>query len=673
MKFLLTFASLILSPLVLADFTVHEIPQGGGLRPHIAVASSEGSHFLYDPNELKNLGIWTGPFDPDADGPLKPSDATLKSFSLARAPWSFGELKRRELTHEWLGHEVRDDKLWLKYRAFDKASGMSWDIEENLEIVSPEIQRLHFNIKPGAKTDLYLNYWVTQTDFRRVSSNGQPNQRNKLKNLFPNQTQFTLTFIRRKETPTMPHGYAVETIPIPTPAAPYLFEPSDITFAKNGDVYTSTRTGQIWRRHNEEWSIFADGLQEANGIRMTPDGDGVIVMQKPELTLLKDTDSDGVADEYLTLEDRFRYTGHYHEFAYGPRLNSAGDMFFSTGLASSGFHLANPDQPRNQMTSALGYRGWVMKRHADGRITPFAAGLRSPAGIGINAQDELFVTDNQGDWVASSYLGHVEEGDFLGHPAALWDRPEYGLTPHELSYKNVTIVPKKVPPLDQEKFTRERKHPAVWLAHNDLTNSPGHPSFAPEKGFGPFGGQAFIADIAHRNVIRVALEKVAGQYQGAVFPFIRPLQSSSYSTAFDHQGNLWVGSVGRGWTGGDSYIEVIRFDPEKTPFEMQRIQLSKDGFDIHFTQALAKPIEAKEILVTEFRYQYWSQYGSEPFDVKTIPVTTSQLSDDKSTLALNFPRKEGFLYTIQFADLTSAAGLRLQNNYGIYTLNKLLP
>lgn len=40
-------------------------------------------------------------------------------------------------------------------------------------------------------------------------------------------------------------------------------------------------------------------------------------------------------------------------------------------------------------------------------------GLRSPAGIGMNANDELFITDNQGDWVASSYLGHVKEGDLF--------------------------------------------------------------------------------------------------------------------------------------------------------------------------------------------------------------------------------------------------------------------
>ena len=653
---------------------VREVAQEKGEHSLLAFGSPDGTHFLYDPNQLTMRGIWNGVFGWEDDGQFKPNDEALKSFSLSKFPWSYGEKQRRVLTYAWHGHAIRDGKVWLRYNLQDEPSGMTWGVEESLEVVSDEVQRLKFVIEHSKESDLYLNYWVTQTDFRRLATNGMPNQRNKLKNLWPNQTDFTITFVRRKETPTMPNGYTVDAIPVPTPQPPFLFEPTDIDFAENGDVYVSNRTGQVWRRHQETWSLFADGLQEANGIRVAPDGNGVYVMQKPELTFLQDTDDDSVADVYRTVEDRFRYTGHYHEFAFGPRLNSRGDMFFNLGLSSSGHHLANPNQKRNQQTSALGYRGWVMKRQSDGELTPFAAGLRSPAGIGMNASDELFIVDNQGDWVASSYLGHVEEGDFLGHPASLWDRPEYGLTPSELSYANITKIPEDVPPLDREAFARERKRPAVWLAHGDLTNSPGHPSFAPKTGFGPFGGQAFIADIAHRNIVRVALEKVAGQYQGAVFNFIRPLRSSSYSTTFDAQGNLWVGSVGRGWTGGDPAIEIIRYDLKETPFEMHRIALTKTGFDVHFTQPLAATsIRPEAILITEFRYEYWSEYGSEPIDERTLAITSLKESQDRQTLSLAFPRREGFVYVIQLDGLQSASGLALENNYGVYTLNKLLP
>lgn len=645
-----------------------------GARPLLAVGTAAGHHFLYDPNRPALVGIWWGAFGRvDSAGGFAPANDGMKSFSLDRGPWSFGEKPRTELSPDWQGYEVRDGQVHFRYRLEDRARGLRWDVVEKPEYASPQIQRIRFDITPSAESPEYLNYWLRQTEFRRVITDGQQNQRNLLKNLLPNQRQFTITFHRRKETPTIPHGYSVRTIDIPSPALPFRFEPTDFAFAPDGSVYVSTRTGGVWRRREGRWTLFADGLGEANGVRVAPDGRGVYVMHKPELTLLRDTDGDGVADEYDTVEDRFRFSGHYHEFAFGPRINSRGDLFFSLGLSANGHHSATA-KTLNQMTSALGYRGWVMKHTARGELVPFASGLRSPAGIGLNAQDELFITDNQGDWVASSYLGHVEEGDFLGHPASAWDRPEYGVTPRVLDYTNNATIPAQVPPLDLEQLARIRKRPAVWLTHGDLTNSPGHPAFAPATGFGPFGGQAFIADIAHRNIVRVALEKVAGKYQGAVFPFIRPLASAAYASAFDPEGNLWVGSVGRGWVAGDPAIEIIRHAPGTTPFEMQRIVLTREGFAIHFTAPLGpRKVTVSEISVTEFQFEYWENYGSERFRESAVPVRELRLSADRMTLSLRLPLKAEYIYEIQLPELTATSGLRLENNFAYYTLNQLLP
>lgn len=656
-------------------FVVREVTNSDGGLALLAVGTNLGYHFLYDPNVPAVVGFWRGLFGrEDTPGEFQYNEAARRPFHLGRigATWSWGEKPRHALSPEWLGMDVRKGQIWMRYRFKEPEGSMSWVIEETLVVESDQTQHIHFNIEPNSESDMYLNYWVQQTKFKRLWTNGQQNQRNLLKNLHPNQKAFTVSFYRRKETPTIPHGYSIENIDVPSPKAPYLFEPTDMDFAENGDLYTSNRTGQVWKRSNGKWSIFADGLHEANGIRVTEEG--VYVMQRPELTLLKDTDGDGQADVYQTVEDRFRFSGNYHEFAYGPRINSEGDLFFSTGLASGAGFIVEPDGYPNQQRSVLGYRGWVMKRTRDGRVVPFAAGLRSPAGIGMNAKQELFITDNQGDWIASSYLGHVEEGDFLGHPAGLWDRPEYGLTPAVLDYKTVEATPDSVPPLDYDTYSKEWKRPAVWLAHGDLTNSPGHPSFAPDTGFGPFGGQAFIADIAHRTIVRCALEKVAGQYQGAVFPFIRPLSSSAYSTLFDSDGNLWVGSVGRGWVAGDPTIEVIRFDETRTPFEMQRIELTKDGFDIYFTEAIGSgTIKTEEILVTEFEYHYWDGYGSEPVNEKRVWVERVGVSEDGKRLTLILPRREETVLEIKLPTLRSASGLTLENDYAVYTLNRMLP
>src|SRR3546814_3120381 len=53
-------------------------------------------------------------------------------------------------------------------------------------------------------------------------------------------------------------------------------------------------------------------------------------------------------------------------------------------------------------------------------------GFRSPDGIGFDGKGNLFVTDNQGDWLGTSKMYHVEAGNFYGQVSSLvwkegWD------------------------------------------------------------------------------------------------------------------------------------------------------------------------------------------------------------------------------------------------------------
>ena len=651
---------------------IKEVATDKNRLPLLAVARPDGVCYLYDPNNFRLDSIWKGALGWESeDGSFTLNQAAAESFHIRDKPWKI-DVGRVQFDFKWTGHLVNESGIVMRYTLKDKTEGREWTVEESIEISSLLQQRLHFRISHPSDTNEVLTYWLAQTNFRNVSTNGQQAQRDQLEFLKPGQSQFTLNLSRRRSGQTIPNGYSISQIEGPKPEQPFLFEPTSFSFAKDGTAFVSTRTGSIWRYQNQNWNLFANGLQETQGVQVASNGLDVYTMQKPELTLLKDTNSDGQADLYQSIANGFRYTGHYHEFAFGPVRNKAGDLFFSTGLSASGHHEAKKSGT-GQMSSALGYRGWVLKVNPDGKLIPYASGLRSPAGIGMNSDDELFITDNQGDWVASSYLGHVAEGDFMGHPAALWDREEYGITPRQLDYKTVDARVSKIPPLDEAKFTTQRKRPAVWLIHGDLTNSPGNPSFCPPQGFGPFAGQAFIADISHRAIVRVALEKVNGVFQGAVFPFIRPLGSASFSTSFDPEGNLWVGSVGRGWTTGDPMIEVISFDKTKPPFEIQRIELKPTGFDVHLTQPLAEAgLAGDQISVKQFHYLYWAEYGSDRQDVTNIPVTQFTVSEDRKTLHLNAPVAKSNIYEIDLGLIRSASGLELKNNYSYYTVNEVV-
>src|SRR5690606_38138873 len=82
-----------------------------------------------------------------------------------------------------------------------------------------------------------------------------------------------------------------------------------------------------------KWTLFTEGLQEPLGILIISDSE-FLVMQRPELTRIKDTDGDGQADVYETVTDNFGMTGNYHEFNYGPVRDKEGNLYISLNTAS---------------------------------------------------------------------------------------------------------------------------------------------------------------------------------------------------------------------------------------------------------------------------------------------------------------------------------------------------
>lgn len=109
-------------------------------------------------------------------------------------------------------------------------------------------------------------------------------------------------------------------------------------------------------------------------------------MQRSELTRIRDTDADGVADEYLTVAKGWGVTGHYHGYAYGPKLDQEGNMWLTLNI---GLGLKGDQLQRTIHEPTLGlrqgkWRGWGMKVTPEGRLIPVCAGMRSPSGLGGN-------------------------------------------------------------------------------------------------------------------------------------------------------------------------------------------------------------------------------------------------------------------------------------------------
>ena len=131
--------------------------------------------------------------------------------------------------------------------------------------------------------------------------------------------------------------------------------------------------------------------------------------------------------------------------------------------------------------------------------------------------------------------------------------------------------------------------------------------------FGPFAGQLFVGDQGHSKLMRVYLEKVNGEYQGANFPFYEGFSSGILRAAWGKDNSLFVGQTSRGWaaTGKSPYALERLVWTGNTPFEMKEIHALPDGFNIVFTlpvnRGLAENTDMYEL--TSFTYKYHNTYG----------------------------------------------------------------
>ena len=456
-------------------------------------------------------------------------------------------------------------------------------------------------------------------------------------------------------------SYAIEKIPVP---ANVVLEVSGLDYAADGTLYICTRHGDVWTIKDGIWKHFAWGLHESMGLCLGDKPGQVFVSQRPEITELLDTDGDGVADQYNTLSNGFSSVHSFHQYTYGLVRDKQGNL---CGVLSC----TGQTKPDGSPASSSGFsnepfRMWSFKVTPGGEFKPWSSGLRTANGIGTNLDGDLFSADNQGDWVGTSMLHHLTEGAFHGNAKALrWDE----------SFEH-RDAPTKAPLAELDAL---RKLPAVHFPHGELANSPGGPICDTTGGkFGPFAGQMFIGDVVQPNLIRIALEQVGGQYQGACFPFIKggALKRGICRLAFSPQGELIVGRVGEGdWARGKPGhgLQKIVYSG-KTPFEIHSIQLVNDGFVLHFTKPVNPAVCGKPALyqLSHYHYKFSAAYGSPKADVKPVAVKSVEIADDQRSVFLKIDgltaRK---VYQFKLPGLADRAGKKLRHHMAYYTLNEL--
>ncbi len=378
----------------------------------------------------------------------------------------------------------------------------------------------------------------------------------------------------------------------------------------------------------------ATGLAEPLGLKVVDDE--IFVLQKQELTQLVDNDGDELIDEYRTICNSWGATSDFHEFAFGLEYKD-GFFYAALGLAMrlEDDELQAPD------------RGTLIKIAKDGTFEPVITGLRQPNGIGFGPENDLYLTDNEGEWLPSGKLIQVIEGQFHGCRHGTGNM-----------YEGVEMTP-----------------PTLWLPQNEIGNSPSQPAMIPK---GIYQGQMLHGEVTHGGLKRSFLEKIDGVYQGAVFRFTQGLEVGVNRVIIGPDNAIYVGGLGMhgdwGWKGTQHGLQRLEFT-DNTTFEILKVQATPSGFNLVFTEPLAENHGENpgDYLVQQWWYQPTQRYGGPKQDLETLSPSSIVVSDDRKSAQLEIPglKKGGVVYFRLNDELRSSTGQSLWTGEAWYTLNRI--
>ena len=481
--------------------------------------------------------------------------------------------------------------------------------------------------------------------------------------------------------------YEIESIVLPAGVDPQI---GGLDVDDDGRLVACFHRGEvmIYEEESQTWSLFATGLHEPLGLYAEDDG-SVFVVQRGELTRLVDTDGDGSADLYETVCSDWGMAGNYHEFAFGLVKDSKGNFYVGLGTASNGagvrkevrgewndagglthdrFHTedrkewAEKKDAVPRMYARVPYRGCIVQITPGSRTAKvYATGFRTPNGLYIDGNDQLWMSDNQGDWVGASKLHKVRPGKFHGHAASLL----WGENPPD-------VTPAFLP---AEELDARRVKAAALLPSGDCGNSitqiqPLLSSLAPVR------KDNDLLLIGEMNRARLPLyfpDEVKGQPQGAVTHFY---DSSGLGTGnnrlvyTDDGKSLYVGKTHLSWPGSEGLKKITY---KGNPYLMvQSFKLHPKGFEVTFNGRVQNTKRIQDYRIESYEILYHAQYGSPKEDLRDETVVHVDNKGGRIIVELKEAPQAGRVYDLTFPSLLRSEELgSLSSHRYWYTAHKV--
>ncbi|MBX3408946.1 MAG: DUF1080 domain-containing protein [Phycisphaeraceae bacterium] len=401
-------------------------------------------------------------------------------------------------------------------------------------------------------------------------------------------------------------------------------------------------------------SIAADGLYEPCGLVAV--GDALYVSHRHAITRLTDTDGDGFYETHHTIASGWE-GWNYHQFHFG-LVHKDGKLFSALATAMA------PPKWEGMGTNAAPngpMRGGILEIDLSSNTANLiAGGTRTPNGLGLGPNGDLFYCDNQGTWMPANQFSHVVPGRFYGH------------------FNNTNFVPNLA-----SRYPRggaasawcdlPRTPATLLLSQGEVSNSPTQPILIEQ---GPYAGHMLIGELTAGGLRRACLEKINGQWQGAVFRFTQGLNCGVNRVAWGPDGALYVGGIGAGgnWNWRDTRFGLQRLVPNgQTAFELFAVRALPDGFELEFTRPidpawLANPAH---YAVSHWTYAPTAAYGGPKVDQQSLRVSHAVPNSNGIRVTLTIPGlREGYCVHIR-TDPTSLAGETIWSTEAWYTLNHI--
>jgi len=433
------------------------------------------------------------------------------------------------------------------------------------------------------------------------------------------------------------YPYVVDRIPLPfnNPWNSWI-RPSGLDFFPDGRLVMSTYSGDVWiaegindNLEEVKWQRIATGLYDPFGVKVVK-GE-IYVTCRDRIVRLKDLNGDGEIDFY---ESFFADTDVSHvpvqAFSYSLQTDSKGNFLYSKGG-----QYTSDDEP-----------GHLIQVTPDGKKQQsLAIGLRAPNGVTVGPKDDIYVSDNQGNWMPANKINLIKEGGFYGYIPTIKDavtqpgRREY-------SMKAPLAAPHYPDDILPETFDK----PIIWMPQ-EFDNSPGGGAWTPKE-WGPLGNRLVHTSFGKGWVYQVLMQKVDSVTQAAVsalpFQFSAGIQRARVNPV---DGQYYVAGI-TGWD--DSFatkygsLDRIRYTGEQG-FLMEAVNVKSNGIEITFNQKLNLDI-AKQLdnyKIEQWNYRWTEQYGSANWSVKhpeeegqdTVAVNGVEISDGGKKLLLKISKE----------------------------------